>query len=697
MKSHFNKIWLPLCFLALLSGLIGLGELRQAPYRNDGALHLHQIERMDAAFDQGQSLLDHWDPVLGLGYPFPRTYSMLSHLLVWASYRICGKGLPLAFFYGFWTWLLWLSWPLSVYVGSRLLGLQLDQALGAALACILMHTSFRFGIAPETYFWIGYGLLPNLLGLVLLPLAVGTGVRFLRGGQGLFPALILLTATWFAHLVMGYIASFSLAVCTLFLLQQQGFRTIALRLATLGGLCLAVCAFFLYPYFVEGHLINHTAWEPAHYWDSYGPGQVLLALVSGNLLDHKMALPVLSLLLPLGYWRIFAERHDTRLVAALGTFWFLAFLGRSAWNPAGWLLLFNDHVPFERFLVPTQWFFGMIAGIGLAYAAKRLKQWQLPGGVPLLLCLLPLAPHLAMNIYQHPIKAGAFKAEIRRDFQDLSARLPQTLPLLQSMQDGGRVLVPHDRQKKHKSISYNQIPLDANLPHVGALWHSMALNSEYFAALNPTRTSHLNLFAIKFVLAPKDTWPNAAIRPLNDDREFALYTNHHYDGLFTMGRLEEELAETPDERRTQINQWLASGKLDEGRYLYLSGNVKPNSDKGQDPRQGFFKGGLSIEEKGATRIALKTRSQHAGWLIGRFSYHPGWQVTIDGQSQNTIMVSPSFPAVYLEPGDHDVVFTYVANPWTRRLGYLSLLILAATALKPSVNAMRSGWQKPRET
>ena len=85
-------VWL-LAPILVLNFAIGVAEIiHPAPIFNDGLLHLHQVERMDLAWERGESIIDHWDETLGLGYPFTRTYAYFSHLTIWGLHRALGEG-----------------------------------------------------------------------------------------------------------------------------------------------------------------------------------------------------------------------------------------------------------------------------------------------------------------------------------------------------------------------------------------------------------------------------------------------------------------------------------------------------------------------------------------------------------------------------------------------------------------------------
>ena len=47
----------------------------------------------------------------------------------------------------------------------------------------------------------------------------------------------------------------------------------------------------------------------------------------------------------------------------------------------------------------------------------------------------------------------------------------------------------------------------------------------------------------------------------------------------------------------------------------------------------------------------------------KMTYHPQWQVTVDGAPVSPYMVSPGFLAVDVLPGRHRLEARYVAHPW----------------------------------
>jgi uncharacterized membrane protein YfhO len=64
----------------------------------------------------------------------------------------------------------------------------------------------------------------------------------------------------------------------------------------------------------------------------------------------------------------------------------------------------------------------------------------------------------------------------------------------------------------------------------------------------------------------------------------------------------------------------------------------------------------------------------------KVSYHPDWVVTVDGEPVETYMVSPSYLAVDLPVGRHDVQAVYTAAPIKTPLLIIGLAGLLAVVL-----------------
>jgi len=67
-------------------------------------------------------------------------------------------------------------------------------------------------------------------------------------------------------------------------------------------------------------------------------------------------------------------------------------------------------------------------------------------------------------------------------------------------------------------------------------------------------------------------------------------------------------------------------------------------------------------------------------VILKQSYHPNWQVTMDGEPVESIIVFPFFIGIPVTPGDHTIVASYepswlkIALVWISLMTLISLLI-----------------------
>jgi hypothetical protein len=80
----------------------------------------------------------------------------------------------------------------------------------------------------------------------------------------------------------------------------------------------------------------------------------------------------------------------------------------------------------------------------------------------------------------------------------------------------------------------------------------------------------------------------------------------------------------------------------------------------------------SLDEDVTVRVDARRRAL----LVVSDAWYPGWRASVDGAPQPILRVDHAFRGVVVEPGTHDVVFTYAPDSF--RLGAtLSLVGLSA--------------------
>src|SRR5262245_8616261 len=100
---------------------------------NDSVLQYTLADRMVQAIERGENQLDFWVSEWTLGYPVPRTYQILGHLILAFLYFVLGKTVPVLTLFIWARYLLVLLLPLSVYVSARLLMLPRSASVASAV------------------------------------------------------------------------------------------------------------------------------------------------------------------------------------------------------------------------------------------------------------------------------------------------------------------------------------------------------------------------------------------------------------------------------------------------------------------------------------------------------------------------------------------------------------------------------------
>jgi hypothetical protein len=85
---------------------------------------------------------------------------------------------------------------------------------------------------------------------------------------------------------------------------------------------------------------------------------------------------------------------------------------------------------------------------------------------------------------------------------------------------------------------------------------------------------------------------------------------------------------------------------------------------------------LNTYYEGANRIRVRAQSL-GGYLTLLDSFYPGWRVYVDGRERELLRANGLFKAVFLEPGKHQVVFTYQPTcfAWGFGISLLSICLV----------------------
>jgi len=668
---------------------------------NDNVFHFTLVERIVQAVERGENPLDCWSPEWSLGYPVLRTYQPLSHALVALVYFALGKSVGLMTVF---IWVRFLSvvlLPLSFFAAARLLGLRPLTAAAAALLAPLVSTNFLYGVEYGSYTWAGSGLFPQAVASHFLLLTLGLAFRSIRRGRHLALTGAMLGLTFLAHLIYGYMGA--LSVCLLAVMPDPEVpRAVRLRrTAMVGAVALLLTAFQIAPILIDRANINHSRWEPVWKWDSFGAGQVMRWLFTGELLDHGR-LPALTLLALAGAaifvwnWRKRRPACAAHVFVLCGAaLWTLLFFGRPFWGPLLAMLGVSEDMQLHRVIGGAQIFLVLLAAIALGFLWRELAaRWHYSVAIAATVLLLyPMVRERAQNLRND----ADWGQKSLAAYADERPSLDATLAAVQ--QRGGRAYAGL-AAAWGGAFKVGDVPLyaffsESHIPAVAFLYHSMALTSDIMVRFDESNPSHYRLFNIHTIVAPVAAGPAMPpfLMPLGENGRFrflAAPQSFYFD-----------LVDVPASVKTTRNnfydvndRWLESDWVAKRVHLRLDWR------DGIAPRLARFAAEDALPAMPALPPAGQVRGERrAGevyqaeldafrpcFALFKMTWHANWKAYVDGSLDKTYMLSPGFVGVPLAAGRHSVVMRYEPERWKTALGFGGLaFVLLLIALE------RRGW------
>ncbi|MGO9883198.1 MAG: hypothetical protein ACLPV4_09300, partial [Solirubrobacteraceae bacterium] len=403
---------------AVVWNLVSLrAETLPVAYLDDSSVHEQMVRFATELLRAGHLPLTSWFPYLGEGSPQFLHYQSLPAIITGAAGLVVGPDFAFR-----WSLFLLLSlWPVSVYLGGRLLELgRLGAGCAAAMAPFVFSAT-GIGYEQHAYVWAGFGVWTQLWASMTLPLAWGLSWRAIRQGRGFLAAVAAVAVTTALHYETGYLALLSLLVLPL--VAGRPLLARLRRAAVLGVGALLAVAWVIVPLLVERDwAARNEPLQGTGLVNGYGAGKVLGWLVSGQLLDHGR-MPVITLLAAVGLALAFARcrrNANLRALLALLALCLLLSFGRATFGSLVYLLPGSADIFFRRFEMGIQLACLLLAGAGAALCARTLwraaDRWAVrhglgsPATAPSALALAPVGALVAIAAVLTPawLQLGAY-------------------------------------------------------------------------------------------------------------------------------------------------------------------------------------------------------------------------------------------------------------------------------------------------
>lgn len=690
--------------LAVAWNLVHLSaETRPVAYLDDAAMHEQMVRFATLRLQQGHLALTSWYPYLGLGSPHFLHYQSLPALLTGLAGLALGPGVAFR-----WSlYLLLALWPVSVYVGARLIGLSRGAAACAAAMAPFLMSVKGIGFEQRAYIWVGFGVWTQLWASMTLPLAWGFSWRAVRGGRWRVAAAVTVALTVALHFETGYLAALGPPVAAL--VAHAPITARVRRLAAVTALAALAAAWVYVPVLLGAPWASIN--EPLRggpLENGYGASTVLHWLWTGQLLDFGR-LPVVTVLAGAGLLvaLVRARREDwPRALLLLTACCLLLSFGRTTFGSLISVVPGSSDLFFRRFMMGIQLCALLGAGMGAAALGKigrqlaaRLwralhrpwpaapgglghrwelsAQWTVGAGV-LVALLYPCWSQLAA-LDRH--NSEAIAAQRAAD----AVQGSQLVRLLRVAErhGPGRVYAGSPTnwgmQFFAGQVQVYKYLARRDVDEVGFDLRTASLMTDPEYYFDPANPADFRLFAVRYIILPRGRRPVVPSRRIGTSGPYQLWETP-VRGFIQIGVLTGSVAEDRADVGRRSIPLLESDLPTRGAYLRVRWGLAGGGPvRLPAPPRASAPSGTVIAERGRLQsgvVSSTVQMRRPGVVVLSASYDPGWQAFVNGRTQRPLMVAPALPAVRVPAGRSTVTFRYRAPTYPLPLlvgGILTLL------------------------
>jgi len=533
-------------------------------------------------------------------------------------------------------------------------------------------------------------------------------------------SIIFLTLTTMGHLGIGMMAwmaatviAFSPVVFAFF--DKKSFKELmrqvidsAKQTGTLIIPIFILLSYWIIPVFTGSAYHNTSVWDPVWKFNSFGIIEVITKFVGGELFDFGR-LPVMTTFILIGLFVTLITNETKKHIQPLGILFFfflVLFFGRTTWGGLIDLIPGMSDFHGHRFIVGLHLAGLFLAPIGAMWLVDTLsnilskllhtKNYFLYIGSYLFIGVLAyftLTPHIISYATYNDTLIANGNSAYKQEKNDMDL-LMTTLTKLQTTAPG-RVYALRGSEGSNFQIAsspyYMQLstygfPTVLWLPET---WSPNSDTEQFFIEENPV---HYDLYNIRYVVAPPDKKPQMFWKQLQTTKHWILYevaTN----GYFGVGYSPSVVASQKTDFINLVHLWIQSDNPNNSVFPELQitnkristtlphfSMVDPITYQTPDTKlhrlfaeppiyvdttKKITPPPMSVVSQTHTKDMVFTSTVEVTTpcptcvVMLKQTYHPNWQVTINGKIAERIEVFPSYVAVRIEQeGTYTVEFIY---------------------------------------
>ncbi len=495
-------------------------------------------------------------------------------------------------------------------------------------------------------------------------------------------------------------------------IRQQAWMGIK-QLMTIAVPAIVLLSYWIVPAFMKNDFHNISVWDPVWKFNSFGAIEVITKLVNGELFDFGR-FPVFTFLVLIGLIACFVdkkakleEQKTTKILPLVFLFFLIIFFGKTTFGSLLTIIPGMSEFHGHRFIVGLHLAGLFLAPIGIAWIIKQIGTLgKTPMQILITQAIIPaiIIVSCCLSLFPKTVEYAAYNNTLilqgNTNYEKIDANTKLLFEILNDLEKTrpGRVYALRGNEGKDfriASTAYYMHLSTYGIPTVLWLPETWSLNSDTEQFFSEDNASHYMLYNIAYVVAPPSKKPQAFWTLIKENSEWILY-EVKTEGYIGVGTAPSIIATKKTSLVNIVHLWIQSAV--EKLLIYPEVRLtKANLQDESLPRftmtdevtyktmddisHNLFAEPPMYASPAATPLPITMLSQsedtdmvfHATVkvtkdcptcvVVLKETYHPNWQVTVNGKKEKLISVFPLFSALRLEtPGTYDIVFSYTPSP-----------------------------------